>query len=96
VPRGDGNFVADVDAAVGVSVGDTVRVHDPTWPTSSHGMIVGVIRDLERIDEQPLSRRVVVVPIYQLKQLSQVTLKIEEPLDEFAFEDPANNGGIDP
>ncbi|MHC4414714.1 MAG: rod shape-determining protein MreC [Planctomycetota bacterium] len=87
-PSGPGAFAGDLDAAVGVERGDTVRLSDPTWPASAQGMIVGFVESVSPKDAQPLLTSIVVRPRYHAHHLTSVTLKIERRVGPTGDERP--------
>lgn len=74
---GAGGLVGDVGADEGVAIGDEVICLDPTWPATSHGMVVGRVDSVEERRDNPLRVRIRVVPMVRASQLASVTLKVE-------------------
>ncbi len=75
-PAGDGEtLVGDLDAdAVGVEIGQTVRLADDGWPKSAQALIVGRVVSVGPKPNQPLRMVVTVKPEFDLRRLSQVIL----------------------
>ncbi len=84
-PLGDGTLDGEIERARDVSVGDLVRLADPSWPDSAQGMIIGYVKSVAHKDDDPLRDVVVVKPRYFAADLDTVTLKIER-LDELVME----------
>ncbi|GAB4515924.1 MAG: hypothetical protein Tsb0013_20520 [Phycisphaerales bacterium] len=77
-PTGRGTLVADaVDIAVAerLSVGDTVRVLDETWPRAAQLLVVGRVTRIDDTDE-PLFKRVVVEPEVEPSRVRSVLLRM--------------------
>jgi len=92
VPTGEGVFTDQPNAAEPIAVGDTVRLDDTSWPTSAQKMIVGVVESVEVNDLDPLRKVIVVRPAYQVSQVTQVVLRIEE-LDNGNGAEGGGSGG---
>jgi len=89
-PTGDGLFTAQPDAKESIAVGDTVRLDDTSWPTSAQKMIVGIVESVEPNDLDPLRSIIVVKPAFQVSQVTQVVLRIEE------MQDAGDDGAVGP
>ncbi len=81
---GDGTFLTMVDEIEAIQIGDEVILDDPTWPAAARGMTIGFLTSIDSIDDQPLRKRVIITPRFQLYQLSRVTLKLELEETELA------------
>lgn len=77
-PRGDGTLAGTVDRLNPVNVGDEVVLIDSTWPGSAQGMRIGAVESVRPDDMQPLRNLIVVRPVFQIAQVNDVVLKIEE------------------
>jgi cell shape-determining protein MreC len=89
-PLADGTFTAQPNAAETIAVGDTVRLDDTSWPTSAQKMIVGLVESVESNDLDPLRKIIIVRPAFQVSQVTQVVLRIEE------LQDDGGSGGRGP
>lgn len=81
---GDGTFIADVDETYSILEGADAIMDDPTWPAASRGMSLGRVTAIEDIEDQPLRKRLIITPRFQVYELSRVTLKIERDDPVFA------------
>ena len=77
-PAGDGTFVADIDRSRVVLEGDVVRLEDNAWPRTAQQMVIGHVTVISDKDQQPLRRRITVEPLYQVHEVAEVILLIED------------------
>ena len=75
---GDGTLDGDIARDADVGVGDIVFLADASWPESAQFMRIGEIVAIEDKEQNPLRRMIVVRPVYQVYDISAVTLLIEE------------------
>lgn len=61
-----------------VSVGQTVRLADDTWPTSARSMVLGEIVEVAPKDSQPLRTVITVRPMLDPTRVSQVFIWIPD------------------
>jgi hypothetical protein len=84
-PTGDGTLRGDVEfqadptdpASAGgppIKPGMTVRLEDDNWPPHSWALVVGLIEEVEVLDNQ--RRRITVRPVFRPDRVSQVTLRV--------------------
>ncbi|MHC5024436.1 MAG: MreC domain-containing protein [Planctomycetota bacterium] len=77
-PVGDGTLVGDVDRQAVIAEDDVVRLVDPAWPRTAQQMIIGRIVSITVKDAEPLRNTIVVRPVYQVHEVAEVTLLIED------------------
>jgi len=72
----DGTLAGDLEAdAVGVDIGQTVRLRDPSWPQAAQMLILGTIERIYPKENAPLRRTVVVRPAIDIERVSEVVLR---------------------
>lgn len=76
-PAGDGALVGEVDAqkAERISPGDVAYVDDNHWPAGAQGLVLARVIRIEEI-ENPLFRRLVLRPDFDLARVQGVILRI--------------------
>jgi cell shape-determining protein MreC len=80
-PKGDGDFLTDVDRSMVVNEGDIVRLMDSaSWPDTAQAMVVGVVSSVKPKDAEPLRNTILIRPRFQVAQIAKVVLKIEEDI----------------
>lgn len=79
--RGDVEFQPDpTDPAAGgtggaeIKPGMTVRLEDDNWPPHAWALVIGLVEEVEVLDNQ--RRRITVRPVYRPDRVSQVTLRV--------------------
>ncbi len=77
VADGHGGLAGDLDREVVISLGDTVRLADFSWPDSAQGLIIGTVTSIEPKDLQPLLNTVTVRPTFRASHVASVTVLIE-------------------
>jgi cell shape-determining protein MreC len=82
---GDGTLQGDVEdrrnpattTAIEPSVGQEVRLNDPSWPRSAQMLLIGKVEKVEPSPKQPLRKVVTVRPIVEnLDRVSEVMLRM--------------------
>lgn len=84
-PTGEGTLKGDVEfqsdpanpATAGgaeIKPGMTVRLEDDNWPPHAWALVVGLVEDVEILDNQ--RRRITVRPVFRPDRVSQVVLRI--------------------
>ena len=72
-----GLFYAQVDGDAPVQSGDLAHLDDRTWPSTSRGLIVGKVIQVEPHPDDPvLRRRIIVQPTQSLRHLTQVQVLV--------------------
>lgn len=75
LPEGDGTLTGELVAdAVGVEVGQVVRLRDEAWPATSQMVVIGRVTGVGQKENQRLT--VVVTPEVNVARVSQVVLRI--------------------
>ena len=71
---GSTTMVAEVTARSGIQKGDLVQLDDPSWPAVGAGLTLGVVADIQQIDEAPLRQRILIVPRRSTRDLPRVVV----------------------
>ena len=83
-PSGDGTLRGDVedpgDGPAPVDVGVAVRLRDDLWPESAQMLMIGRVVRVDRSPDQPLRKIVIVRPERDLRQASEVVIRVPEPV----------------
>ena len=75
-PTGTGSFISEIDRSASIERGARVRLDDDSWPATAQMMIIGEVSSVKVDDDEPLRDRLVVTPIYELRDVSTVTLLV--------------------
>jgi hypothetical protein len=73
-PTSKSVLVATVQANRGVQEGDLVVLDDPSWPLSSHGLVLGMVTKVSQLDEAPLRNVLEVTPRNRACEHSRVVI----------------------
>ena len=83
-PAGDGTLRGDVedpgDGPSPINVGASVRLRDEQWPESAQMLMIGRVVRVDRSPDQPLRKVVVVRPDRDLRQVTEVVIRVPEPI----------------
>lgn len=74
--EGDGTLVGLFDQSFPISVGDPVRLSDPTWGEPHTGLLVGEVSAIIPYDPQPTFVKIVVRPSLNVDRVSAVMLRL--------------------
>lgn len=64
------------------TVGQTVRLSDPTWPRSAQMLVIGLVERVEPKPDQPLRQVITVRPTLRLDRVSEVVLRLSRDAAE--------------
>ena len=83
-PQGDGTLRGDVedpgDGPSPIDVGVGVRLLDDQWPESAQMLMIGRVVRVDRSPDQPLRKVVIVRPDRDLRQVTEVVIRVPEPI----------------
>lgn len=73
---GAGTLAGDLESsAVGVEVGQTVRLRDPSWPQSAQMLVIGRVEAINPKSDAPLRKVVTVRPAIDIERVAEVILR---------------------
>ena len=72
--NGSNTMFAEVTARSGIQIGDLVQLDDSSWPLAGAGLTLGVVVDVQQLDEAPLRQRILISPRRIARDIARVVV----------------------